>query len=159
MSQRVAHRKDANGNKIANDSHARFYPWEHRSAAFRSLTPNAVRLLLELKMLFNGRNNGTLFLSVREAARRIGVGKNQAAQAFADLRDRGFLRANAIGSFNQKSAARRGLATSWVLTEFPVGDDKGAGTRDFMRWTPGKAAAARSTREAGGEDPREAWGR
>jgi hypothetical protein len=136
MSQRVAHRKDSNGNRIPNDSHARFYPWEHRSTAFRSLTPNAVRLLLELKMLFNGRNNGTLFLSVREAARRMGVGKNQAAHAFADLQDRGFIRANVIGSFNQKFAARRGMATSWVLTEFPVGDEKGAGTRDFMRWTP-----------------------
>lgn len=50
-------------------------------------------------------------------------------------KDRGFLRPNVIGSFNQRSAARGGMATGWVLTEFPVGEDKGAGTRDFMRWT------------------------
>jgi hypothetical protein len=136
MSRTAAQRRDPRGHRIPNDSHARFYPWEHGSAAFQSLTPNAVRLLLELKMLHNGCNNGTLFLSVREAARRIRVGKNQAAQAFAELQDRGFLRPAALGSFGRPSATRRGMATSWRLTEFPVGEEKGAGTRDFMRWTP-----------------------
>jgi hypothetical protein len=136
MSKRVAHRRDSHGHAIPNDSHARFYPWEYGSAAFQSLTPNAVRLLLEMKMLHNGRNNGSLFLSVREAAKRIHIGKNQAAQAFIDLHDRGFIRPNVIGSFNLKSVARRGMATSWVLTEFPVGEEKGAGSRDFTRWKP-----------------------
>lgn len=124
-----------------NDSHARFYPWEVNSPAFQSLSCVAVRLLLELKMLHNGRNNGTLYLSVRDAAERMHVGKNQANQAFADLQDRGFIRPNVVGAFSMKFAARRGLATSWVLTEFPIGEDGGPGSRDFMRWTPNVTAA------------------
>ena len=137
-------KSDARGRSVARDSHARFYFWEWQSPAFQSLSPAARCLLLELKMLHTGRNNGSLFLSVREAARRIGIGKNQAAQAFAGLQDRGFIRANVVGAFNLKAGARRGMATSWVLTEYPVGDAMGAGSRDFMRWTP-SAAPDRAT--------------
>ena len=142
MSKRTAHRRDTNGHKVANDAHARFYPWEFNSEAFQSLSCTARCLLLELKMLHNGRNNGTLFLSIREAARRIHIGKNQAGQAFADLRNRGFIRPNVVGAFSLKSGARHGMATSWVLTEFPVGEEKGAGSRDFMRWKPSTVLAA-----------------
>jgi GNAT superfamily N-acetyltransferase len=127
---------DKRGRSVGNDSHARFYFWEWQSPAFRSLSPAARCLLLELKMLHNGRNNGSLFLSVREAARRVGVGKNLAEKTFAELRDRGFIRPNAVGAFNLKAGARCGMATSWVLTEFPVGEAAGAGSRDFMRWRP-----------------------
>ena len=129
-------RVDARGRTIANDSHARIYPWEYNSAAFQSLSCSAVRLLIELKMLHNGHNNGKLFLSVRQAAKRIHIGKNQVSQAFAELRDRGFIRPNVEGAFNLKSGARQGLATSWVLTEFPIGEAMGSGTKDFMRWKP-----------------------
>jgi hypothetical protein len=142
MSKRVAHRRGTDGQKIANDSHARFYPWEYNSEAFQSLSCTARCLLLELKMLHNGRNNGTLFLSVREAARRIHIGKNQAAQAFSDLQARGFIRPSVVGAFNLKAGARRGMATSWVLTEFPIGEEKGAGSRDFMRWKAPTVPAA-----------------
>lgn len=142
MSKKAAHRRDANGNKIANDSHARFYPWEHDSAAFQSLSCVARCLLLELKMLHNGHNNGSLFLSVREAARRLHVGKNQAAQAFVNLQDRGFIRPNVVGAFSLKSGARRGMATSWILTEFPIGEEKGTGSREFMRWKAPPVPAA-----------------
>ena len=55
---------------------------------------------------------------------------------FLELQDRGFIRTNVVGAFNLKVDARRGNATSWILTEFPIGDSKGAGTKDFMRWRP-----------------------
>ena len=145
MSKRVAHRQDTNGHKVANDAHARFYPWEYNSEAFQSLSCAARCLLLELKMLHNGRNNGTLFLSVREAARRIGIGKNQANQAFKELQDRGFIRPSVHGGFGFKDGARQGLATSWILTEFPIGEEKGAGSRDFMRWKPKPTVPAPGT--------------
>lgn len=124
------------GKGVRYDHHARFYDWEHQSPAFQSLSANAVRLLLELKMLHNGRNNGAIFLSVREAARRLSVGKNLAAAMFGELQDRGFVRPNVVGAFDLKTGARRGAATSWILTEYPIGDELGAGSRDFMRWRP-----------------------
>ena len=99
-------------------------------------------------MLHNGHNNGVLFLSVREAARRIHIGKNQAQRSFAELRDRGFIRPAVVGAFNLKCGARRGMATSWILTEFPIADEQGAGSRDFMRWT---APAAPASEVAGPE--------
>ncbi len=129
-------RVNATGRSEGGAHHARFYRWELESLAFRWLSVAARALLLELKALYTGNNNGNLFLSVREAARRLGVGKNQAAAAFGELQERGFLRPNVVGAFSLKFEARRGNATSWILTEFPIGEAKGAGSRDFMRWQP-----------------------
>ncbi|MGQ3300182.1 hypothetical protein [Reyranella sp.] len=129
-------RVNATGRSEGGAHHARFYRWELESAAFRWLSVAARALLLELKGLYTGNNNGTLFLSVREGARRLGIGKNQAAAAFAELQERGFIRPNIVGAFNLKAEARRGNATSWILTEFPIGEAKGAGSREFMRWQP-----------------------
>lgn len=133
-------RVNATGRSIGGDAHhARLYQWELRSAAYRSLSMGARALLVELKALHNGHNNGDLFLSVREAARRLGCGKNLAAKLFCELEERGFIRPNEVGAFNMKAASGRGKATSWILTEHPVGNAT-TGTKDFMRWRPAKAA-------------------
>lgn len=133
---KLGRRVNPTGRSEGGAHHARFYRWELESAAFRWLSVAARALLLELKGLYTGNNNGILFLSVREGARRLGIGKNQAAAAFAELQERGFLLPNIVGAFNLKHEARRGNATSWILTEFPIGEAKGAGSRDFMRWQP-----------------------
>lgn len=127
-------RVNGKGRSVGGDAqHVRFYLWEIKSAAYRSLKPSARALLVEFKALFNGFNNGELFLSVREAAKRIGCGKNLAAELIEELRDRGFIRPNEVGAFNLKAAAGGGKATSWILTEYPFGNAT-AGTKDFMRW-------------------------
>lgn len=132
-------------------AHVRIYHWEKGSAAWCSLSPSARCVLIELKALYNGRNNGELFLSVREAARRIGVGKTLAATCFRDLLDRGFIKVARRGAFNTKAASRRGDATAWLLTEFAPADGLGAGTRDFMRWrAPADPAGNHSTVRADG---------
>ena len=79
--------------------------------------PQHARLLVELCDLYNGQNNGEVFLSHRDAARRLGVGKNLAGKAFRELEDRGFIRVQQLGSFHQMVRH----ATQWVLTEFPHG--------------------------------------
>jgi hypothetical protein len=88
--------------------------------------------LIELYSLYTGRNNGELFLSVRDAAKRGGMGKNAAQAALADLIDKGFVRPRQKGGFDYK--ARH--ATQWVLTEFEYAG--ALPTKDFMRWQPGK---------------------
>jgi hypothetical protein len=123
---------DATGRSKGGSHHVRLHDWELRSAAYRSLSIGARALLVELKALYFGNNNGMLFLSAREAARRLGCSKNLPVKLFRELQGRGFIRPNVAGHFRVKG----GPATSWILTEFPIGNAKGAGTRDFMYWQP-----------------------
>jgi hypothetical protein len=114
------------------EGHVRLYRWELESAAYRSLGLRARCLLVELKALYNGSNNGELFLSVRDAAARLKTGLHQATAAFRELADRGFIKPRQRGSFHWKQRH----ATSWLLTEF---DDDMTGhkaTKDFMKWQP-----------------------
>jgi hypothetical protein len=101
-----------------------------RSAAWQSLSCEARAVLVELYALYDGSNNGRLFLSILEAASRVGVGKSTAAIALAQLMDRGFIRPNVKGAFTLKQRH----ATSWVLTEFEHAGQ--LATKDFMRWQP-----------------------
>jgi hypothetical protein len=101
---------------------------------------------MELRLLHNGHDNGDLFLSIREAARRLGgCSKNLASKAFAELRDRGFVRPNERGGFDYKAGARQGRGTTWILTDCGTNwcaGAKGEGrylmppTKDFMTWVP-----------------------
>ena len=134
--QKHGRRVDATGRSKGGDGqHARLYRWEIESLAYRSLSVGARALLVELKALYNGNNNGDLFLSAREAAKRLNTGRSFAARRFLELQNRGFIRPKEIGAFNRKALAGSGKATSWVLTEFPIGNAV-AGTKDFMRWQP-----------------------
>ena len=110
--------------------HVRIHHWLMRSAAWQSLSCEARAVLVELYAFFDGSNNGRLFLSIREAASRVSVGKSTAAAALAQLVDRGFIRPNVKGAFTLKQRH----ATSWVLTEFEHGGQ--LATKDFMRWQP-----------------------
>jgi hypothetical protein len=131
---RRGRRVNVKGRSIGNDRYARFFHWEIQSPAFRSLSIGARALLIELKTLYNGSNNGQLFLSVREAARRLNRGKNFAAKCLRELEDRGFIRPNVVGAFNLKAGARQGRATTWILTEFEFAGS--LATKEFMRWRP-----------------------
>jgi hypothetical protein len=115
--------------------HARLYRWELESPAYRSLDVYARALLIELKALYNGANNGELFLSVRGAAERMGItSKSLAGKALRDLEGRGFIFATRKGSITRRAETK--LATSWRLTEFDDDLTDRPATRDFMRWRP-----------------------
>jgi hypothetical protein len=132
------HRVLVNGRSKESAHHVRLYRRHLESPAWRSLSPVARCLYVELKLLYVGTNNGKLFLSVRMAAARINVSKTTAGLAFKELEDRGFIRLAKPSSFNMKATARRGDAACWLLTEYPEGDRLGAGGLDFMRWRPVK---------------------
>ena len=122
------------------EKHVRLYRWELGSAAYRSLSLRARCLLVELKLLYNGSNNGELFLSVRAAAARLKTGLHQAMAAFRELEDRGFIKPRQRGSFQWKQRH----ATCWLLTEY---DDDMTGhkaTKEFMTWPPDDAAKNKS---------------
>jgi len=101
-----------------------------KSDAWRSLKPAARALYVELAMRFNGLNNGEIAFSVRQAARELNIAKDSASKAFRELAAKGFIKINQPGSFDWKL----GLATTWILTEHPLGND--LATKEFMSWRP-----------------------
>lgn len=120
----------SNGRSKDNPRHVRWYRWMTSCPAFLDLDPYATRVLLELYMLFNGSNNGEIFLSIREGARRCGIAKNTVSRALKSLVSHGFIRRRAEEPihFNLREAR------CWILTEFGFGGR--APTKDFMEWRP-----------------------
>jgi len=85
------------------------------SPAYRSLSPNARSLLVELVSMENGKNNGKLWLSEVDAARRMGVSCPKVAhKAFAELADAGFIVITKDRHWHIKTGT--GRARSWRLT-------------------------------------------
>jgi DNA-binding MarR family transcriptional regulator len=127
----VSRRKANNaGRNTGIERYVSLSYWLLDSAAYRALSVAARALYVELKMLYNGGNNGKIFLSVRDAAKRIHASKSQAAKAYHELEAKGFIKARQRGDFNWK--AKR--ATTWVLTEYEFAG--ALATKDFMHWGP-----------------------
>ena len=114
--------------KASPEKHVRLHRYLLHSPAYRSLGLPARCLLVELYDLYNGENNGHVFLSVRSAATRLGISKNTAHAAFKQLESRGFIRPNQKSSFDWKKR----LATSWILAEFEFAGQ--LPSKNFMRW-------------------------
>lgn len=110
------------------EKHVRLYRWMTDSEAWQDLSAGGRALLVVLYGLYNGENNGALFLSVRDAAKATRVTKDTAARYFAELAGHGFIRAKSVGSFNRKNRH----ASCWILTEFEYASQ--LPTKDFMRW-------------------------
>jgi hypothetical protein len=110
--------KDSN-HRGSQPLKTRFARLDHdllRSAAYSSLSPNGRALLVEFAMMYNQRNNGSLYLSVRDAAARMGVADLTAASAaMGELMDMGFIEMTAEGVFSS-SADKPSKARCWRLT-------------------------------------------
>ena len=103
--------------------------WLLASQAWASMKPGPRALYVELKRRYNGSNNGKIFLSHREAAKALSVGRDTVGGYFAVLLERGFLvqtRGHCLGP------AGIGQAATYALTEDVL--DGQAATKDFMRW-------------------------
>src|SRR3546814_8378969 len=110
---------DWSSDVCSSDLTSRFTRLDHRlltTPAYRALSPNARSLLVELAMMENGKNNGSLFLSVRDAAHRMGVSDPKTAgAAFDELQDLGFVDMVADAHFAIK-AGKGSRARVWRLT-------------------------------------------
>lgn len=115
------------------------YYWMLDCAAFASLSPYAVKVLLRLARRFNGANNGRIGFSVREAAKETGCAFNTARKALAELQAKGFIEMVTPGGFSLKDRH----ASEWRLTFLPTKGDTGLVEADkpFMRWRPEKQNA------------------
>ena len=103
-----------------------------RSAAWRSLSPVARSVFIELAAIYNGGNNGRLALSVRDAADRMGCSKTTAARAFGELTQTGFIDLCSRGHFDRKTPH----AAEYRLTMHPCDRSSERASKRFMSWHP-----------------------
>ena len=147
MSRRKGRNKP---NATGRSNTSRFARLDFRlltSAAYRSLPPNARALLVELAMLENGENNGSLYLSVRDAAARMGIADTTAAsRAFDDLQSAGFIAMTCDAKFEVR-ASEISRARCWRITWQAAGR-KGP-TSDFMTWEPQAGTPAQRRMDRG----------
>ncbi|WP_160195381.1 helix-turn-helix domain-containing protein [Microvirga sp. BSC39] len=106
-----------------------------RSAAWRSLSPVARCIFLELAAIYNGGNNGFIALSTRDAARHVCCSKDTAARALTELMDKGFIVCCSRGHFDRKSPH----ASEYRLTLHSCNRTSEKAPKAFMRWQPGEA--------------------
>ena len=115
--------------------------WLMSSQAWGSLKPGPRALYLELKRLYNGNNNGRIFLSQRHASDRLNIGRDTVSRYFSELLVKGFLieiSGHCLGSDGY------GKAAHYALTELPL-NEKPA-TKDFMKWKKTKSPQENPTR-------------
>jgi hypothetical protein len=111
-----------------------------KSAAYASLDLVARGLLQELVMIYNGDNNGSIYLSATDATARLGLSdRRPAMRAFDELCERGFIAMAKEAHFAIK-ASDKSRARCWRLTwhawpECPV-RSKRAPTCDWEDWSP-----------------------
>ena len=99
--------------------------------AWRAMSPSARCVYIALKQRYssNFKNNGRIYLSVRKAAKEVGVNKDTAARCFREIQHYGF---GVITSGACLGVDGKGKAPHWRLTE--VGYMADPPTRDFLRW-------------------------
>ncbi|WP_199699540.1 hypothetical protein [Notoacmeibacter ruber] len=105
--------------------------------AWRALSTSAQSLYVWLKFEWRGtdfNNNGQIRLSVRQAAERLGVGRDAAANAFRDLQAKGFIVQTELACLGIGGAAK---SPAYEITELklPHADRE---RKLFQNWQPGK---------------------
>lgn len=118
-----------NSRRTRESPHVRLYDYELDSDAYRSLSPVARCLLVEMRALYKGQEN-RVYMSRREIERRLNVGKYLAEKARDELLDRGFIKVLVPGSFTQKNRH----ATEYALLNEPL-DGESVARKDYMSWS------------------------
>lgn len=106
--------------------------------AWTALSSSAKALYPYLKLEWHGakaNNNGDICLSVRDAAKLLGMGKNAASRAFHDLQAKGFIVVTKPGCLGLHG---EGKSHTYELTEQPLKGIKGAGRQLYKQWHKGR---------------------
>jgi hypothetical protein len=89
------------------------YLWS--SDEWRNLSPNAQVVLIDILYRYNSKNNGEITYGLRDAVLRLHCGKSTAWRALEELKAAGLISIAVKASFDLKSSAGRGKATTWRL--------------------------------------------
>jgi hypothetical protein len=103
------------------------------SQAYRHLSSSARAMLVEIIRRYDGKNNGYITMSVRQAASLCGCSNRPAMKALDDLQRHGFIKPRMKGAFSLKVRH----ATHWALTYKTLNGAKP--TYDYRTWKPPKA--------------------
>lgn len=115
---------------FGNESHVRLYAHEMACPAYRTLSTDARALLVELRALYRPANGNVVFLSIRDAMERLGVGQRRVQAAFAELIERGWIMIETPGGFTTKTRH----ATSYRLENEPGPAPGAQPSKAYMRW-------------------------
>lgn len=135
-------KRDSKGN-----DGEQFFTMGYRTAqspAWRSLNGPAVKVFIELRTRFNGRNNGRLHLSLEESKRLLGLGKSTVARALEELEEKGFIKKTRQGQFYGR------MASEYALTEKPLNGYPA--TKDWRQWSPQKSRALKLQKQNRGPE-------
>lgn len=124
--------QDRRGRSVSGPPFIRLFKYVYESAAYRSLTPAERVVLLAVMARYNGGNNGSLALSVRDASEECRVNKDTASKAFQVLEIRGFLENTRKGAFSVKMR----LASEWRLTWERCDKTHALPSKAFLKWRP-----------------------
>ena len=106
--------------------------------AWRALSSAAQALYPWLVMEFKGQNynnNGKIGLSVRQAAKKMGVSKDTAARAFCNLQAKGFIKVKKGGSLGISGSAK---CPEYEITGITLPENGIKANNNFKEWTEGK---------------------
>ena len=151
MARHKGRRKSKVNAKGRNENPVeRFARLPHRiliSEAYRSLDLVARSLLTEIVMIENGKNNGSLYLSVKDATDRLGqADARPAMRGFEDLEDRGLIKMTKDAHFRVK-AADTARARCWRLTWLPF--DHKPPSHDWQGYVAPPQSKARKVADRG----------
>jgi hypothetical protein len=104
------------------------------SAAWRSLSGEAIAAFVELSNRYNGTNNGRLHLSSRELAVIRNGSRRTGTRAMSELVRKGFVEMVKASGFNVKD--RRRQAAEYRLTMYHCDATREPPSKAFMRWQP-----------------------
>lgn len=105
--------------------------------AWQALSTTAQALYPWLKLEWRGpdaNNNGSIQLSTRQAATRLGVSQPTAAEAFRDLQRKGFIEQTEPACLGIEGAAK---SPSYELTELKMPGAEKDGRKLYRDWLPG----------------------
>lgn len=108
-----------------------------QTEAWRALSTTAQALYPWIRMEWRGpksNQNGSLHLSTRQAADRMGVNHKTAARAFQELQAKGFLYQTQGACLGVEG---HGKAPAYEITELPLPGSQ-TGRRLYNQWTPGQ---------------------
>jgi len=101
------------------------------TSAWRKLKPAPRALYLEIKLRYNGHNNGSVLLSHRDAAKRLNSSYNSVGSWFRQLEKHGFI---VCMQRHHLGPSGVGQTSHWRLTEYDCDGHKA--TDDYKAWKP-----------------------
>ncbi len=128
----MANRQDQRGRSKGGERHIRLTHFMTGTPAWQSLKPAERVVYLDVARIYNGKNNGTLARSCRDAGKACNVNKDTAAKAFKVLEERGFLDCTTPGGFSLKTRH----AAEWRLTEWACDKTRALPSKRYQHWRP-----------------------